>query len=118
MIIFNTMYKSILFTFVLVFAFNGYSQNNKEKNKNQSKRQIFYFDPINKSKIESQGYFYVDELGETTERQGKWTCFNEEGVIVEERNYHTNKLDGEVKTHYGKNRVKNSGYFEYELQES
>jgi len=118
MIIFNTMYKSILFTFVLVFAFNGYSQNNKEKNKNQSKRQIFYFDPINKSKIESQGYFYVDELGETTERQGKWTFFNEEGVIVEERNYHRNKLDGEVKTYYGKNRVKNIGYFDNDLQDS
>src|SRR5690554_2985044 len=112
----NAMYKNILFVFFLVLTFHGYSQNKKDNN--LSKRQLFYYDPINKTKIESQGYYYVDELGETTERHGKWTFFNEKGEIAEERNYNRNKLHGEVKSYFGKNRLKNIGYFNNDLQDS
>src|SRR5690554_8046345 len=113
---FCNMYKYILFFFFLTLTFYGFGQGKKDKN--LSKRQIFYYDPINKTKIESQGYYYVDELGETTERHGKWTFFNEEGIVVEERHYNRNKLDGEVKTYYGKNRIKNVGYFNNDIQDS
>src|SRR5690554_606995 len=116
--LFNVMYKIILCVFFMLLAFNNYSQSSNEKRKNLSKRQTFYYDPLHKTKVESYGYYYVDELGETTERHGKWSFFNEEGVLVEERHYHRNKLEGEVKTYFGKDRIKNIGYFKEGLQDS
>ena len=98
------MIRNILFVFFLSLIFTGYSQKNKDLN--LSKRQSFYYDPINKLKIESQGYYYVDELGATTDRHGKWTFYNENGELVEERHYNRNKLNGEVKTFYGEKQPK------------
>ncbi|WP_165779192.1 toxin-antitoxin system YwqK family antitoxin [Brumimicrobium salinarum] len=113
------MQKTITSLLCLLFVTSTfvYGQN-REKLKNRSKRQLFYYDPIKKTKLESQGYYYVDELGETTERHDKWSFYNKKGELIEERNYHRNKLHGEVKTYYGANRVKNIGYFENGIQDS
>ncbi|RFC55945.1 toxin-antitoxin system YwqK family antitoxin [Brumimicrobium aurantiacum] len=110
------MYKSVLFVLFTFLMFNGYSQSRKERN--LSKRKTFYYDPGVRKMIESHGYYYSDDLGETTERHGKWSFFNREGSLVEVRHYDRNKLHGEVKTFYGNDSLRSIGYFHQDLQDS
>src|SRR5690554_6569054 len=110
------MHKTIILFLLTALVFNGYSQSRKDRN--LSKRQSFYYDPATRTQIESHGYYYVDELGETTERHGKWSYYNKKGILVEERHYNRNQLDGEVKTFYGEDRVKSIGYFVEDQQDS
>ena len=110
------MYKTILLSLFLLLFFNGNSQTRKELN--LSKRQSFYYNPATRTQIESHGYYYSDDLGETTERHGKWSFFNREGILVEERKYDRNKLNGEVIKYYGKEKIRSIGYFNQDQQDS
>jgi len=110
------MNKYIVFIVCIFFTFVANGQTRKDRN--LSKRQTFYYDPTTRTQVEITGYYYVDELGETTERHGQWTYYNRDGVKVEERQYNRNKLHGEVKTYYGPNRVKDLGYFKNDVQDS
>mgnify|MGYP007095039505 CR=1 FL=1 len=75
------MNKYIVFIVCIFFTFVANGQTRKDRN--LSKRQTFYYDPTTRTQVEITGYYYVDELGETTERHGQ---------------YNRNKLNGEVKT--------------------
>ena len=55
------MQKTVLFLFLFLFSLSTYAQQSKDKN--LSKKQFFYFDPGTKTKVESTGYYYSDELG-------------------------------------------------------
>lgn len=110
------MQKTVFFLVVFLFSLSMNAQ--QSKGKNLSKKQFFYFDPGTKTKVESTGYYYVDELGETTERHGQWTYFNLNGDKVEERQFNRNKLHGAVTTYYSGNRVKNMGFFKNNVQDS
>lgn len=84
---------------------------------NLTPKQYFYYD-FKHTKVRSQGYYYKDLLGTTTDEHGKWTYFDENGKVVEERNYYRGKLQGEVKTWYSNGKLKEIGYFKKGLQDS
>ena len=93
------MNRCLLFLALLLLFSTSYGQ--EVERENLSKRQSFYFDPPQNTKLESSGYYYVDELGKTAERHGKWSFYNIDGEVVEERNYYRNELHGEVVKYYG-----------------
>lgn len=89
----------------------------KVEKRNLTKRQYFFYD-VNKTQIESDGFYYVDDLGETTLRHGKWKFYDREGELQEVRNYYKNQLHGEVVLYFPNGKKNSIGYFKADVQDS
>ena len=107
--------NTIFFCFLVLIAFVVDAQ--KVIPKNLSEKQYFYYD-FNKTKIESEGYYYVDDLGATSLRHGRWKFYNRQGDVQEVRNYFKNELHGETQVYFSNGRKKSVGYFKNNLQDS
>ncbi|MBU2020653.1 MAG: hypothetical protein KJ941_13490 [Bacteroidetes bacterium] len=106
----------ILITILFLFsAFTGNSQPILKEN--LTKKVSFYYDK-NKIKLQSQGCYYKDELGETTEKHGKWKYYDELGVLEEERDYYRDLLNGKVVAYYPSKIIKQEGHFKNNRQDS
>lgn len=84
---------------------------------NLTKKKTFYYDS-NKLQPESSGCFYMDFLGETTEKHGKWTYYDKAGNVIEVRNYYRGKLHGAVLAYYSSGTKRQEGYFKLDEQDS
>jgi uncharacterized protein len=82
-----------------------------------TKKRFNYYD-FEKKSLESEGCFYTDPLGETTEKHGKWSYYDRSGNLIETRNYYRNKLNGAVLTYYPNGKPKAEGYFLKDAQDS
>ena len=76
-----------------------------------------YYD-FNKSQPQASGYYYKDNLGETTEKHGRWKYFDRYGVLEEVRHYYRDALYGQVLVYYPNKKLKREGYFVYDKQDS
>lgn len=84
---------------------------------NLSKKVHLYYD-YNKINTQASGYYFKDELGETTEKHGHWKYFDRMGVLEEERDYYRDALYGMVKVYYPNKKIKSEGYFKFNNQDS
>lgn len=84
---------------------------------NLSKKVNFYYDK-NRIKLESSGYYYTDELGETTMKHGRWRYFDRAGILEEERYYVKDMLCGPAVVFYPNKRKQSEGHFVYNKQDS
>ena len=109
------MYKSILFISFLIVSFSNYAQEVKKEN--LSKMVHNYYD-FNHVQVESAGKYYVDELGETNEKHGKWTYYDRLGEVAEIRNYYRDMLHGEVVAYFPNGQKQQEGYFYLDRQDS
>lgn len=107
--------KYLLVISAVLSLFQVYSQQVEKRN--LTKRQFYFYD-INKTQIESDGFYYVDDLGETTFRHGKWRFYDREGELQEERNYYKNQLHGEVVIYFPNGKKNSIGYFKLDVQDS
>ena len=106
------------FVFALIVAFLSFAAYSQEiKKENLSKQSSTYWD-FNKTQIQSKGKYYVDELGQTNEKHGKWQYFDRLGELEEERNYYRDMLYGEVILYYPNGKKRQQGYFKYDKQDS
>ena len=87
------------------------------RKENLSKKDVVYWD-FKKTKVQSTGAYYKDELGETKERHGKWEFYNEFGDLEEVRNFYRGKLHGQVKLTYASGTPRQEGYFIQNAQDS
>lgn len=108
------MMRLLLFCF-LVLTFNSISQQVLKEN--LTKRTTNYWD-FTKTKRESVGAFYKDDLGETTLKHGRWDFYDRNGNIIETRNYYKGKLHGAVILKYPNGKLKQEGYFKLDVQDS
>lgn len=76
-----------------------------------------YYD-FNKSQPQASGHYYKDNLGETTEKHGKWKYFDRYGELEEVRNYYRDMLYGQVLLFYPNKKIRREGYFKYDRQDS
>lgn len=100
---------------LVIGSFTAFGQEIRKENLTKKKSNYYDFE---KTKLESIGSYYVDPLGETTEKHGKWNYFNEKGDLIEERNYYRGKLNGAVKANFGNGKPKQEGYFILDQQDS
>ncbi|MFN5911877.1 MAG: toxin-antitoxin system YwqK family antitoxin [Bacteroidota bacterium] len=103
----------LLLIFFLVSG--GFAQEIKKEN--LSKKASLFWD-FNRTQLQAIGSYYVDELGETTEKHGKWLYYNRLGDLEEERNYYKDLLQGKAVLYYGDNKPKQEGYFYMDRQDS
>jgi antitoxin component YwqK of YwqJK toxin-antitoxin module len=87
------------------------------KKENLSKQKQTYWD-FNKTQIQSSGKYYVDELGETTEKHGKWMYYNKLGDVEEVRMYYRDVVHGPVVLFFGNGEKRQEGYFKLGRQDS
>ncbi|MFT7344920.1 MAG: antitoxin component YwqK of YwqJK toxin-antitoxin module, partial [Lentimonas sp.] len=85
--------------------------------KNYTKIVNQYYD-YNKVNLQASGHYYKDELGETTERHGKWKFYDRLGILQEERNYYRDLLEGKVVLYYANKTMSQEGYFKAGRQDS
>ncbi|MCO5260301.1 MAG: hypothetical protein M9916_09175 [Crocinitomicaceae bacterium] len=102
----------LLIIFILTMPCVLFSQADEYKveKENLTKKESLFYD-YNKSKIQSIGAYYTDKQGPTTMKHGKWTYFDREGKIEEERNYYKDLLHGKVILFYPNSKPKQEGYF-------
>lgn len=105
-------FYSILF-FLLSFSLTA----QQIKKENLTAKVKNYYD-FNKTQLESEGCYYKDQLGESTDKHGKWLYYDRFGQQIEERNYYRGKLHGCVLAHYSNGIKKQEGYFKRGLQDS
>ncbi len=84
---------------------------------NLTKMKSTYWD-FNRTQIQARGKYYVDELGETTEKHGKWTYFDRLGEIEEVRYYYRDVLHGEATLFYPNGKKRQEGFFKWNSQDS
>jgi len=84
---------------------------------NLTKKKTTYWD-FNKTKKQSVGAYYKDQLGETDKQHGKWEYFDQFGNLQEVRNYYRGKLNGAVILKYGNGKMKQEGYFKNDKLDS
>ena len=106
---FNLLWISFLLS-VLSFA-------QEVKKENLSKKVNLYWD-YHKTQPQASGYYYVDELGETTEKHGRWLYYSKDGVLEEERNYYRDLLQGKVVKYFPNQKLRQEGYFYMDRQDS
>jgi uncharacterized protein len=111
----NVFMKHIAFLLLILSTSFLYAQTIKKEN--LTKRQFFYYDAA-KLKVESEGCYYKDPLGETTLRHGKWKFYDREGDLAEERNYFKNELHGPVISYFSHGKKQSEGYFLKGVQDS
>ena len=87
------------------------------KKENLTKKFTLYWD-FNKTQVQAVGSYYMDELGETTDKHGKWLYYSRLGDIEEERNYYKEMLHGKTISYYSKDKPKQEGYFYLNSQDS
>lgn len=102
--------------FLPVFIFSALHAQEIPK-ENLTKIDKTYWD-YNKSKVQSEGRYFKDKLGETVEKHGKWTYYDKYGAIEEYRNYHRDMLHGEVVLFYPNGKKRQQGYFTLNRQDS
>lgn len=103
---------------LLLFLFSSScSFGQQVKKENLSKQKQTFWD-YNKLQIQSQGKYYVDQFGETTEKHGKWLYYDRKGTIEEVRNYYRDMLHGEVVLYYSNGQKRQLGYFKQNQQDS
>ncbi|TNE55809.1 MAG: hypothetical protein EP338_03275 [Bacteroidetes bacterium] len=107
--------KPGLLILLLFMAFGSMAQ--KVWKENLSKKQSFYWD-FGKTQLQSIGSYYVDDLGATTLKHGKWKYYNESNQLVEVRNYYKDQLHGQVLLKYGNGKNRQEGYFVLDVQDS
>ena len=109
-----------MFRFILIILF-FYSFNAKAqvvKKENLSKKVSFFYD-INKLKIESTGFYFVDKVNKnSTIKHGKWLYYSKNGEIEQEVNYYKDQLHGKVAYFYPGSKPKSEGYFKLGKQDS
>lgn len=106
--------KLLIFLFCCT-AFTSFTQIVVKEN--LTKKKVYHYD-FEKTQIESTGSYYVDFLGETTEKHGKWLYYDKGGSIAEERNYYKGKLQGPVKAFYSNGKKRQEAYFKLDQQDS
>ncbi len=100
---------SLVFIFVVVqTAFN--QDEYKVLKENLTKKESLFWD-FNKTQIQSLGSYFVDNLGATSMKHGKWIYYDRDGKIEEERNYYRDMLHGKVILFYPNSKPKQEGYF-------
>jgi uncharacterized protein len=87
------------------------------KKENLSKMVHTYWD-FNKTSVQSEGKYFVDEFGQTQEKHGKWTYYDKYGVIEEVRHYYRDMLSGEVTLFFPNGKIKQHGFFYLNRQDS
>jgi antitoxin component YwqK of YwqJK toxin-antitoxin module len=107
--------KFILFVFATLFFLPSIAQDIEKKN--LSKKVNFYYDK-NNIKLQSSGYYYQDELGETTMKHGRWRYYDRQGALEEERHYYRDMLYGKTLVYYTNKKLRREGYFKYNTQDS
>jgi len=105
---------TVLFCFLTFLSFFHAQEILKE---NLSKPVLTFWDYENK-KIQSEGSYFVDYRGISTEKHGEWKYFDKYGNLEEVQNYYRNKLHGAVWQFYSKDIPKSEGYFKMGLQDS
>ena len=86
--------------FIFLISCFSFLVNAQEINKeNLTKPSSTYWD-FNKIQIQSRGKYYKDELGETTEKHGKWEYYDRSGTKEEVREYYKDMLHGKVTLYY------------------
>jgi antitoxin component YwqK of YwqJK toxin-antitoxin module len=108
------MNKFLIIPFLL-FSLLSFSQEVKKEN--LTKKVTLYYD-FDKTQPQATGFYYKDELGETTEKHGKWKYFDRFGSVEEEREYYRDMLYGKVMTYYSNRKPKVEGYFKFNKQDS
>ena len=103
---------ALILTLVSVFAFGQTIEK-----ENLSKQKQTYWD-INKTQVQSRGRYYVDQLGETTDKHGKWIYYDKLGEIEEVRHYYKDMLHGAVTLYFPNGKKRQEGFFTYNLQDS
>jgi antitoxin component YwqK of YwqJK toxin-antitoxin module len=106
-----------LFCFIIIFASLGWSHSQEILKENLSKPVMEYWD-FEKTKVLSEGSYFVDFRGISSEKHGVWKYYDKNGNLEEIQNYYRNKLHGAVWQFYGKDRPKSEGYFKMGLQDS
>jgi antitoxin component YwqK of YwqJK toxin-antitoxin module len=108
----------MLISIFLLFILLKFSVHSQEVLKeNQTKKVTLYWD-FNKTQVQSTGHYYKDELGETTDKHGKWLYFDRLGNLQEERNFYKDMLHGKVLAYHAKDKLKQEGYFYLNRQDS
>lgn len=100
--------KFIVIFILPFFCSNIWAQNIDKKN--LSKPETNYWD-YKKTKKRSMGYYYVDALGKTGKKHGKWKYWDKKGDLTETRTYNKGKIGGEVTLFYATGARKQTGYF-------
>lgn len=104
-----------LYISLIFFSFDATTQIVVKEN--LSKKKSFYHD-FARTNLESIGSYYIDFLGESTEKHGKWLYYDKAGELIEERNYYRGKLNGKVKGFYPNGKPRQEGYFKLDVQDS
>lgn len=112
---FDTTMRNTLILFFCLFVWSLSAQEIKKEN--LTKKQTIYWDFL-RTEVLAIGCYYQDELGETTEKHGKWLYFDEAGNLEEERNFYRDKLVGKVVLYYPNKNLKQEGYFKRDVQDS
>lgn len=103
---------------ILLFLFVPFVFSAQEiRKENLTKKRRFYYD-AKQDKLESEGCYYTNPLGETTEKHGKWSYYSPEGYLQEERTYFRGKLFGPVITFYSNGKKSKEGYFLWDKADS
>lgn len=106
-----------LFILSIVFFSSLTVFSQEIKKENLSKKVTLYWD-FNRTQIQANGCYYVDELGATSDKHGKWLYYDRLGVLEEERNYYKEQLQGKVMFYYPNEKPKQEGYFYMGRQDS
>ncbi len=109
------MIKPILFLSLFSYSLMVFSQDIRKEN--LTKKYTLFWD-FNKTQIQASGSYYKDELGETTEKHGKWLYYDRLGVLEEERNYYRGTLEGTTILYYPNQKRKQEGHFHKNQQDS
>lgn len=94
-----------------------YGKTQQVQKENLTPKDVLYWD-FKKTKIQSTGSYYKDQLGQTRDKHGKWEFYNEFGDLEETRNYYREKLHGQVFLHYANKKPRQEGYFKMNSQDS
>jgi antitoxin component YwqK of YwqJK toxin-antitoxin module len=105
----------VLFLFICISITPVFAQTIRKEN--LTKKVANHYD-FQKTKLESEGAYYKDALGETNEKHGKWLYYDKNGVEIEERNYYRGKLNGAVLAYFSNRQKRSEGYFKLDKQDS
>jgi antitoxin component YwqK of YwqJK toxin-antitoxin module len=111
----TSMTKYLIGISILLFASLSFGQEVLKEN--LTKMKSTYWD-FNKSQIQSRGKNYIDELGETTDKHGKWTYYDRLGEVEEVRHYYRDMLHGKVTLLYPNGKKRQEGFFKINRQDS
>ena len=107
--------KAICFLLALITVSTTFSQEVFKRN--LTKRTSYYYD-LNRSKIESVGSFYKDDLGETQTKHGQWKYYDKAGKLSEIMNYYKGELHGIVTVYFPNGKKQSEGFFVMGAQDS